>query len=336
MEAIFILVYFRFFNKALDFKNIILCILALTASMSHEIIAIFLLLSHITLFLLAKKINYKLPKNFMLTFISSIFGLLYLLLSPGNNSRASYEADRYDYLSLGDLLNMGLGGMLERAYISLSNFASQTPLILFLLLFILVFFRIYTIRVPYKMITLGILSLCLFFFLILEYALLGVFILLLMQGYVAYKDKSRFNIIMLALFITWLLMGLAYIQFAKNIPLRARSIDLILLISICIIYLQLYVTKIKGSVLALCTALICVFFINTAIEYYKLHLNWNALIAYVEEQKRINGSDIDIVYKKEDFNNSYFMISPFFNLSKPQRGYFDISYALGVRSIKFE
>lgn len=353
-EVIFILIAFKNYiiaknsNLILDhnsslnsspyknLKNLVICLFALTSAMSNEVIAVFLMLSYIAFIIYLKIKSFKIPKVFIVSFVFALAGFLYLLLSPGAVVRANFEAAKYDYLGFGDLLDLGFYGICERIFSILSNFACQSPFILFILLFLLIFLRIYTNRTLYKVIIISGLSICLFFVVALEYPLLGIFIPIVMQGYVTYKNKNGFNITILVLFCIWIFMGLSYIQIGKNFPLRGRSIDLILLISICMLYLETYIFKIKKILLNFGMCFMMMFFTYTTIEYIKLRVNWNNLVSYVNEQKKLNGNNIDIVYPKEKFDNNYFMISTFFKPDKQDIGYFNLSYVFGVKSFKFK
>lgn len=356
-EAVFILIAFKNYNiKANDsilsnvntsnldssiYKksktfNITMCLFALTAAMSNEVIAVFLMFSYIAFITYLKIKSFKIPKVFIVSFVFALAGLLYLLLSPGAIVRANFEATKYNYLGFGELLDLGFSGICERIFLILSSFVSQTPEILLVPLFVLIFFRIYTNRIPYKMIAICGLSVCIFCVVLFKIPLLGILILLCMQAYVTYKNKNGFNITILVLFCIWILMGLSYIQIGKNFPLRGRSIDLILLISICMLYLKIYIFKIKKIILIAGLCLIMVFFTYTTIQYIKLRINWDNLVSYVDEQKKLNGKNIDIIYPKDKFNNNYFMISTFFKPDKQDIGYFDLSYVFGVKSFKFK
>ena len=133
-------------------------------------------------------------------------------------------------------------------------------------------------------------------------------------------------------------MGLSYLQFAKNLPLRARSIDLIMLICICLLYLKTYIFS-KKFMLVLGGAMIA-FFAYTIYQYADLRIKWNALCKYVESQKSLYGENAQIVYELEKFKIDYFMIGSFFKPNNDRYNkkldYFGFDYVFGVKSMKFE
>ncbi|MGX3010821.1 hypothetical protein ACWIUD_04560 [Helicobacter sp. 23-1044] len=124
-------------------------------------------------------------------------------------------------------------------------------------------------------------------------------------------------------------------QFAKNLPLRARSADLILLICICALSLKTYIFS-KKIMVILCGAMI-VFFAYTIYQYADLRVKWNALVEFVEAQKKIYGENAEIVYSAEKFKIDYFMIGTFFkpNYQQKELEYFDYKYVFGVKSVEF-
>ncbi|MGX2981713.1 hypothetical protein [Helicobacter sp. 23-1045] len=266
-----------------------------------------------------------------------VIGLLYLITAPGTTARIATEITRYDYLSLGELWGLDFGEKLRRIYLVLGNFANQTPLVALLLIFSCAFFQIYNAKILYKNITLFVLSFCLFCALLVENAMGGIIILIAMQCYIFRINPTATNKIILIALCVWIALAFTQLQFAKNLPLRARSADLILLICICALSLKTYIFS-KKIMVILCGAMI-VFFAYTIYQYADLRIKWNALVEFVEAQKNIYGENAEIVYGAEKFKVDYFMISTFFKPNHPKRQreleYSNYEYVFGVKSVEF-
>ena len=313
-----------------------LLFLSLISAASNETIAVLGTFAYIALFCVCKIRGIKLPIYYKISFVLFVLGLLYLITAPGTNARIATEIARYDYLSLGELWHLSLGDKVARIYLVLNNFATQTPLILPLLIFSCAFFQIYNAKILYKNITLFVLSFCLFCVVLIENALGGIVILIAMQCYIAKRTQNALNTIILIALCVWIALALTQLQFAKNLPLRARSADLILLICICLLNLKTY--KFSKKIMAVFCGAMFVFFAYTIYQYADLRVKWNALVAFVESQKKIYGENAEISYSAEKFKIDYFMISTFFKPSKANKDleYFGLNYVFGVKSVNFE
>ena len=313
-----------------------LLLLSLTSAMSNETFAVFGIFAYIALFLVCKFCKITLPFYYKISFVLFVLGLLYLIIAPGTNARIATEIARYDYLSLGELWHLSLGDKVARIYLVLNNFATQTPLILPLLIFSCAFFQIYNAKILYKNITLFVLVFCLFCVILVENALGGIAILIAMQCYIFRTNPTATNKIILIALCVWIALAFTQLQFAKNLPLRARSADLILLICICLLYLKTY--KFSKKIMAVFCGAMLIFFAYTIYQYADLRVKWNALVEFVEVQKKIYGENAEISYSAEKFKIDYFMISTFFKPSKANKDleYFGLNYVFGVKSVKFE
>lgn len=313
-----------------------LLLLSLISAASNEILAIFGIFAYIALFCVCNIHGTKLPFYYKISFALFVIGLLYLITAPGTNARIATEITRYDYLSLGELWHLSLGDKVARIYLVLNNFATQTPLILPLLIFSCAFFKIYNAKVLYKNITLFVLSFCLFCAVLVENALCGIFILIAMQMYISFKNPVVANKIILVALCAWIVLTFTQLQFAKNLPLRARSADLILLICICALYLKTYIFSKK--IMAILCGIMIAFFAYTIYQYADLRVKWNALVEFVEAQKKLYGKNAQIVYELEKFKIDYFMISTFFKPSRANKDleYFGLNYVFGVKSVNFK
>lgn len=133
-------------------------------------------------------------------------------------------------------------------------------------------------------------------------------------------------------------MGLTYLQFAKKLPLRARSADLVLLICICLMWLKTYIFP-KKVMMILCVLMLS-FFAYTLYQYADLRYKWNALSEYIQSQKNLYGENAEIQYSAEKFKIDYFMINTFFKPNDPRRQkeleYFGYEYVFGVKSVDFK
>ncbi|MDE6886512.1 MAG: hypothetical protein K2P17_05700 [Helicobacteraceae bacterium] len=69
-----------------------------------------------------------------------------------------------------------------------------------------------------------------------------------------------------------------------------------------------------------------------------LRLKWNALIKYAENQKALQGSDIDLVYDRSKFEINYFMMSGWWKFNNRDEEKRNSSYAeaLGVKSFEMK
>ena len=335
----------RFGKKLAFFKNLkskiaifLLLILSLTSAMSNETLCVFMILAYTTLFIALKIHKIKSPIYYKISFALIILGLLYLITAPGTNARIATEIARYDYMSLGEIWALSLGEKMARIFVMLSHFATKTPMIALIIIFSCAFFRIYTAKILYKKVVIFTLSLCLFCTLLVQMPLLGIFTLFFMQLYIYRTNPNSINLIILVSLCAWILMGLSYLQFAKNLPLRARSIDLVMLICICLLYLKTYIFS-KKFMLVLGGAMIA-FFAYTIYQYADLRIKWNALCKYVESQKSLYGENAQIVYELEKFKIDYFMIGSFFKPNNDRYNkkldYFGFDYVFGVKSMKFE
>lgn len=309
---------------------VLFLILNLLSAMSHEVLAVFMTISYIVLFVVFRK-QYQFPLYYKISFLLCIVGLLYLLSATGSNVRAIAERERYDYLSLGEILALSFGDKLRRIYLVLSNFASKTPIILPTLLFIGYFFRIYKTPILYKKITLFSLSFVLFIVILWQIPLFGIIILVAMSVVSYYLNKDKLVILLLM----WVFMGFTQIQFGKNFPLRARSIDLFLLISIIMLILQTY--HIRNIIKVILSLVMVAFFSYTIYAYVDLRIKWNALVSHIESQKALYGDKAEIVYSANKFRIEYFMIGPFFKINaNKDLDYFGLDYVFGVKSIEFK
>lgn len=318
-------------------------VLSLTSAMSNEVLCVFAIFAYAVLFCGCNARKITLPLYYKISFLLVIFGLLYLLTAPGTGVRIATEIERYDYISLGDFLALDFGAKVARIALTLSNFAEKTPIFALAIIFACAFFKIYNAKILYKNLTLFALSFCLFCVILWEIPLLGIAILLCMQIYIYRTNpchtnpRDKANLAILVAFCVWVAMGLAYLQFAKNLPLRARSADLILLICICLMWLKTYIFSQK--IMAILCALMLGFFAYTLYQYGDLRLKWNALVAHIEAEKKLHGKNAQIVYSAEKFKIDYFMISAFFKPNDARRNkeldYFGYEYVFGVKSVEF-
>ena len=316
-----------------------LLLLSLTSAMSNEVLCVFAIMSYIVLFCACRVWRIKLPFYYKISFLLVILGLFYLLLAPGTDSRIATETARYDYMSLGEIWVLDFGDKIARIYLVLSNFAEKTPLFALGIIFSCAFFKIYTTRIFYKQAVIFYLSLCLFCVVLVKIPLLGIFALLCMQIYIYRTNPhNKANLAILVAFCVWIAMGFAYLQFAKNLPLRARSADLILLICICLMWLKTYIFSQK-LMMILC-ALMLSFFTYTIYQYADLRYKWNALSEYIQSQKNLYGENAQIVYSAEKFKIDYFMIGAFFHPNDARHDkaldYFGYEYVFGVKSVEFK
>lgn len=312
--------------------------LTLTSAMSNEVLCVFAIFAYTVLFCGCKIQKITLPLYYKISFLLVILGLLYLLSAPGTGIRIATEIARYDYISLEVFLALDLGDKVARIISTLSNFADKTPSFALGIIFSCAFFRIYNAKILYKNLTLFLLSFCLFCVVLVEIPLLGIATLLCMQIYIYRANpRDKANLAILVAFCVWVAMGLAYLQFAKNLPLRARSADLILLICICLMWLKTYTFSQK--IMAILCALMLGFFAYTVYQYGDLRYKWNALVAHIEAEKKLHGKDAQIVYSAEIFKIDYFMIGSFFKPNDKRRDkeldYFGYEYVFGVKSVEF-
>ncbi len=316
-----------------------LLLLSLISAMSNEVLCVFAIMSYIVLFCACRLWRIKLPFYYKISFLLVILGLFYLLTAPGTGKRIATEIARYDYMSLGAIWALDFGAKVARIATVLSNFADKTPIFALSIIFSCAFFKIYTARIFYKQIVIFSLSLCLFCVVLVKIPLLGIFVLLCMQIYI-YRSNPRdmVNLAILVAFCVWIAMGLAYLQFAKNLPLRARSADLILLICICLMQLKTYIFRQK-LMMILC-ALMLSFFAYTIYQYADLRYKWNALSEYIQSQKNLYGENAQIVYSADKFKIDYFMIGEFFRPNDARHDkaldYFGYEYVFGVKSVEFK
>ncbi len=316
-----------------------LLLLSLISAMSHEVLCVFAIMSYIVLFCACRLRQIKLPFYYKISFLLVVVGLFYLLLAPGTDKRIAFEVERYDYMSLGAIWALDFGDKCRRIYLVLTNFASKTPMIALMLMFALSFFKIYKSQIFYKQAVIFSLSLCLFCVILVQFPLLGIFALLCMQIYI-YRSNPRdmANLAILVAFCMWIAMGMAYLQFAKNLPLRARSVDLILLICICLMQLKTYIFPRK--LMMILSALMLIFFAYTIYQYTDLRYKWNALSEYIESQKSLHGENAQIVYSADKFKIDYFMIGEFFRPNDARHDkaldYFGYEYVFGVKSVEFK
>lgn len=314
----------------------ILLLLSLTSAMSSETLCVFAIISYIVLFCACRVRQITLPLYYKISFLLIILGLFYLLLAPGTEARIVTETARYDYMSLGAIWELNFSDKIARIYLALSNFANKTPLFALIIIFSCAFFKIYTVRIFYKQATMFSLCLCLFCVILIKSPLLGIIVLLCMQIYIyRINTQNKANLAILVALCVWIFMGLAYLQFAKNLPLRARSTDLILLICICLIWLKIYIFP-KKILVILCTLMIS-FFAYTLYQYASLRYKWNTLSEYIQSQKNLYGENAIIEYSAENFKIDYFMIGTFFKpSSKNELDYFGYEYVFGVKSVHFK
>ncbi len=317
----------------------ILLLLSLTSAMSNEVLCVFAIMSYIVLFCACRAWRIKLPFYYKISFLLVILGLFYLLLAPGTDSRIATEIARYDYMSLGEIWALDFDDKIARIYLVLSNFADKTPLFALGIIFSCAFFRIYNAKILYKNLTLFVLSFCLFCVVLWEIPLLGIATLLCMQIYIYRANpQNKANLAILVAFCVWIAMGLTYLQFAKNLPLRARSADLVLLICICLMWLKTYIFP-KKVMMILCVLMLS-FFAYTLYQYADLRYKWNALSKYIQSQKNLYGENAEIQYSAEKFKIDYFMINTFFKPNDPRRQkeleYFGYEYVFGVKSVDFK
>ena len=313
--------------------------LSLTSAMSNEVLCVFAIFAYTALFCGCKVRKITLPFYCKISFLLVILGLLYLLSAPGTAVRIATEVQRYDYISLGDFLALNFGDKVARIASTLWVFAEKTPILALVIIFSCSFFKIYNAKVLYKNLTLFMLSLCLFCVILVEIPLLGVVILLFAQIYIYRTNPcKKENLAILVALCLWIMMGLSYLQFAKNLPLRGRSADLILLICICLMSLKTYIFPQK--IMAILCALMLSFFAYTLYQYGDLRYKWNALNAHIKAEKKIYGNEAQIVYSAEKFKIDFFMISSFFRPNDARRDksldYFGYEDIFEVKSVEFK
>lgn len=309
-----------------------LLILSLFTAMSHELWALFMIIAYFVLYVAFHK-THKFPLYYKISFVLCVLGLLYIMMAPGTSARIAFEIEKYDYLSISQLLALSFSDKVSRVYVVLSNFASKTPHILLWLVFIGAFFSIYKTGSIVKKITLFTPSFALFCVILWQIPLLGICILLAMNILCYYYDRKK--LIFLVLFTLWILMGFTQLQFGKNFNVRARSVDLILLIAIAMLWLKTY--TFSRNFKAILSFLMVAFFAYTIYQYADMRLKWNALVAFVEEQKAIYGSEAEIVYSADKFKIDYFMIGSFFNINADKKyEYFGLDYVFDVKSVEFK
>lgn len=318
-------------------------ILNLIAGSSNEIGALLALIAHFAMIVFAFIKKIKLPKWYVIGLVCFALGFLNLYFSPGQNNRALIEAQKYDIVSLSEILSMGFIGLIKRIYFTFNTFALKTPLILPLTLFCLMFFRIYS-QISPKSVFLFIIYFIGFIFIMFIFPSLGLIALLFMQIIIYKKDKSPLNFTLLLCFCIWLFSSLMFIEFSKNLPNRVRIFDLVLLVGIITSYVNIFLNKIefrsyykKVLMVGGGSTIIC-FFIFTIYQYLDLRLKWNALIKYAENQKALQGSDIDLVYDRSKFEINYFMMSGWWKFNNRDEEKRNNSYAeaLGVKSFEMK
>ena len=347
---------FRFENK------IIFCVfmflLGLVVGVWHEGTSA-LILSSLILYCFYMKCILKksIPLCFILGILGVFVGFLYLFFSPGQNARILAESTKYDYLSIGEFLSLGLFGIISRLYIVLKNAFNQNPIFFPILFFIIAF--IYAFKNQIKNRILGflvlILSFVLFLIILLEFPVFAYLMIFAMFIWIYLKvGEMKFLICAILLFFYFLSL-LSTFQLL-NLPFRSRALGVILLVAIIVILNKEYLQNKKIAYFV--TAISISYFCYVYYCYYDLNTKWNNLVNLVSEAKRnykgelewIDGKimntydirylgyGIDIIVPKEQYSFNYRGFSGFWHLTTDKKENINQSYAFifKIRSIVLE
>ncbi|WP_305862927.1 DUF6056 family protein [Helicobacter cholecystus] len=257
--------------------------------------------------------KFTLPWWYYLGVCGFCIGWVILFTSPGSALRGAMEAsyslpfaDR-SFVTIKEFFQAPLLDELNRINATLNASCRKSFGFFFI---VLLWFFLWKKKITLqKTLVLGMfssfLAIGLYFLLKTSFALPLYLIVLGMIG-VLIKENLRYSLFGV-LFIVWLLIGLMLVQFHGQVGLRARMGEgLILATMILIMFKEFYLSLnqtlwIKRIVLSVLALSLIANLANWGI--YRYH--WNQIVLIVNEQKRVFGSNADIVVSKKLFYSFY-------------------------------
>ncbi|MBR7118456.1 MAG: hypothetical protein IKC84_03705 [Helicobacteraceae bacterium] len=346
-------------SKNSNIKNISFCILMLmfgfVIGMWHESTSsLLLLILFLYLIVLKFMIKRSIPLWFYLGLAGLFIGFCVLFFSPGQNSRIFAESIKYDYISIGDFLSLGLFGIISRLNVVLTNALNQNPIFFPIFSFIIAFIYAFWYQIKNQIFRFLILlvSIILFLLILIELPVFAYLMIFAMFIYVYAKSKDGRFLVCAILLFCYFLSILSTFQLL-NLPFRSRSLCVILLIAIIVILSTNYLAnkKIQYIIFAISVSYFCYVYYC----YYDLNSKWNNLVNLVSDAKdaykgkqellygkimktynvQYLGYGIDIVVPKEQYSFTYRGFTPWWNLSEDTKNDINQSYAFifKVRSI---
>lgn len=302
-------------NATQIIKLVVFCIASFCAGMSNEITGVVVICIHFCFLFYAifiKKI--KLPFWYIAGILCFLLGFLALYLSPGHAKRAElFIKLKLEYYSISDFLNMGLYEKLNRInHVMKSTGTTFISFIALLLCFIYERFKQKKLSSVAIILVLGIIYAVIFSMQALNFIhhLIGVLLFIAILFYISYVykreniDLSRLYYYAFLLFIVCHISLLLTLQ--VNIPARARLfvvlygiIGLLLACKIISILFPNIYYRFQNGILALCFIYGC-FVLSAFID---MHIKWDNMVAYIEEQKS-KGIE-DIVVSSKYFHSFY-------------------------------
>lgn len=319
------------------------------AAFSHEILALFGAMFYVFLFILWKcgllekresahesglesLESHKFPRRYIFAFLICVIAVIFILTAPGTQNRALIEAERYALLGVGEILALPLNEMLARIAQTLAMVGAKTPIILLLVLFIASFWR-FLARVNFKNCAFFALAFLAFFALCAIDSMLAMIVLFFLQFGIWRREDSRKNLLILCAFFAWFLLCFGYIQIGQNLMLRARFIDLALLISIVILRAGDF--NFNRRFVAISLVAFGAFCLYTLLQFGIMRAKWDEFYDFMLAQKAQHGAEAEIIYPAEKFNNAYFMIDSNFKTRENPLDYASWSEIFGVKSVEF-
>ena len=255
------------------------------AGMASEQIGIITIISLLCIGLYLKfyrRIN--LPIWYILGFSFFILGFLCLYFSPGHAARASLDVFKGTYLSIPQLFELSFIDKMMRIIKTLNKFGSSTFAVFSVFLIILVVLK-YQYKSTNKIRDSILCTLGLIILLVLNNN--AVSILFIANFILLYKliKKDKFYLSIFFIFIIFTLTALSTIQFPA-LPARARFGDSLMLIASILLILNHIVQDCKKFILISSIIFIC-YGGFVASAYIKFRLDWNAMVAYIQQEKQM-------------------------------------------------
>ncbi len=323
------------------------CIASFCAGMSNEITGIIVVILHICILCYAIFIaKIKLPLWYYAGMLFFFLGFLALYFSPGHAKRAALFIElNIEYYSIGDFLHMSIYEKIARINKVVKS-TSTTFIVFVCLLLCFIYERLQqkkwksTLFIPVLGLVYGVIFLIPTLHFIRH--LIGALFFIVTCYYIFWIYRQENNAKLSQLYYyAFLLFIICHIclllTLQVNIPVRARLfvvlmgiMGFILIYKIMLILLPQAQKKIQGGIFTACV-LYAVFVMSAYID---MHIKWNKMAAYIEEQK--SKGIKDIVVDSAYFHSYYRRYGDWQNPDKDVTAFPNPSYAnyFGVHTFR--
>lgn len=235
----------------------------------------------------------KLPSWYYVGIVGFLIGYCVLYFAPGPRIRALQFPE---FLTIGEILKLSFLDKMNRFYLSINAYYSNTFAVSFLSVLLYVFVKNLKLRGNKIILPVSFILFCVIFMILGKHLPHTFFFFICFFGilvscYFSYKNKSedfKFLFIVFLLYCFWILGGLAIIQI-PNIPNRSKLFSYMLLFVIMIFsFIKIYdlLDIRQKKYLAFLVIFVSVSYsIFVEVEYLKHRIRWENMISYIEQEK---------------------------------------------------